>query len=74
MPGAAVYSQHATSGGSASSIRGSCSVHGSKAYGQRGAKLHPGGMLNGFGTVPRMTLSRSPRLPFDGIDARRPSV
>ena len=27
-------------------------MHGSKAYGQRGAKLQPGGMLNGFGTVP----------------------
>ena len=47
------------------------SAHGSKAYGQRGAKLQPGGMLNGFGTVPLMTFSRSPRLPFDGIDVEQ---
>ncbi len=73
-PGAGVYSQQATSGGCASSIRGSYAPHGSKRYGQRGAKLQPLGMLKGFGTVPLITLSRLPRMPFDGMEVSRPSV
>ncbi len=73
-PGACFQSQHATGSPPPSSTRGSNVVHGSKRYGHRGAKLQPSGMLNGFGTVPLITLSRCPRMPFEGIDASSPSV
>src|SRR5205823_653568 len=73
-PGAAEYSQHATSGGLASSIRGSLSAHGPNAYGQRGWKLQPVGMLNGLGTVPLITFRRWPFMPLEGMDVSRPSV